>query len=174
MSQDISARCFSCHRQETWRVEENAIVDRTIVMEGGIRAPVGHLQLAAWAAIKTMRDEGSWRVIEPCHGCGQPFAARQSRQVPMDWPLSIGEITYHVGPDLNTGPKGPIDDDELERLLTDAYQDRFDPKSLVSPTNWFKASLFSVFVAIFLTWLTGVLCLSQFYLAIYHQGLTGS
>ena len=92
----------------------------------------------------------------------------------MEWPLTVGDETYFAGPDLNTGPSGPIHDDALDTLLTETYRERFDAKILISPKTWFQASLFTVFLLVFITWLTGAFCLSQFYVGIFNQGFSPS
>lgn len=173
MSEEIQAKCFICHRDERWSVKNNTILARRTGSEGGARQPSVHPHLAAWRVLQVIRAEKIWRVIEPCPACEMPFAARQTRQVPMEWPLQIEDATYFVGPERNTGPDGLIDDDALNTLLEDAYRETFDAKTLVHPETWFKASLFSIFIAIFIAWLAGAFCLTQFYLAVYQQGLNG-
>ena len=173
MKQTVHANCVICHRHERWLVEENTIAERTVMLDGGSRRPKEHPQLAAWNALRTVQRDKTLRVIEPCAACGMPMAAKQSRQVPMDWPIDVHGVTYFVGPERTMGPEGPVDNDTLNTLLQDAYRQRFEAKSLVSPTAWFRVALLSIFVAIFFAWLTSAFCLSQFYLGIYEQGLTG-
>jgi hypothetical protein len=88
----------------------------------------------------------------------------------MEWPIRIGEETYFVGPEHNTCSEGLISDAELERRLKDAYEERFQASSLLNPKHWFQASLFTVFIALFVAWAMGAFCLAQFYLAVYQQG----
>ena len=172
MTDTIHAQCFTCHRTETWTVQDNEIHARDIIVEGGARQPSVHPMLEALQNLKQFRSESIWRVIEPCPACGMPFAGRQTRQVPMEWPLTIGEETYFVGPEVNTGPDGPISDEALEALLLEAYRERFDAKKLVSPTTWFQVMVLSVFAAVFLAWATSAFCLSQFYIGIFSRGFT--
>ena len=174
MAETIHAHCLSCHRKEIWSVDNNEILSREVSIEGGARKPKVHPELAAWQILQQWRDKKIWRVIEPCPACGMPMAARQTRQVAMEWPLTIGEDTYFVGPEVNTGPNGPISDEDLNALLRDAYRERFDAKKIVSPRTWFQVMVMSVFAAVFLAWLTSAFVLSQFYIGIFSRGLSPS
>jgi len=169
--QHITVRCFQCHREETWQVNQGEILQREIAQEGGARQPAGHPTLESWEILKRIRMEKIWRVVEPCPSCAMPFAAKQARLVAMDWPLTLPDCTVYVGPDKNMGPDGPMSDEEVDRRIKDAYAEKFKVRSLVSPTGWFQAGILLIFVAIFLTWLFGVICLSQFYISIYEQGI---
>lgn len=173
MKQEVHAKCLSCFHEQRWVVEHNEILSREVWVDGGSRKPQKHPHLSAWEQIKTFRNEGVWKVIEPCPKCGMPFAARQSLQVAMEWPLPCGDITYFCGPEKNTGPDGLISDDDLEQHLKDAYGERFDASTLVDPTRWFQLISFTVFAAIFVAWALGAFCLFNFYMAIYQQGFDG-
>ena len=174
MTETIHAKCLTCHRSETWTVKNNRIIFREVNLEGGARKLSVHPMLAAWRTLQQYRAEKIWRVIKPCAACGMPMAARQTRQVPMEWPLKIGEDTYFVGPDLNTGPNGPITDEALDALLMEAYRERFDAKKLVSPTTYFQMMVLSIFAVVFFAWLTSAFCLSQFYIGMFSRGFAPS
>ena len=160
-------RCPTCFHEARWDAE-GAVIEELV--EGGVRRPAPHPNLAAFRVWARSRAGELGPVVGACPHCAMPVVLEEG-ELPADapWTLDTPLGPYIVGADVLRGPKGPLDVASAEVVLSELYQPRATDQ-LGDPRLVFLLVVGAIIAAIAVVWLGAFLFVANFLYAMGTQG----